>query len=159
MLSLKNVLALAGFLLATALAAGIGGIATAESVGSWYVTLNKPSWNPPGWVFGPAWTLLYLLMSVAAWRVWRVRDRPGARTTLALHGAQLVLNAGWSILFFGLRSPGLALIEIALLWSLLAVLQRAFWRLDRPAAWLWMPYLAWVSFATALNASIWWLNR
>lgn len=152
-------LALLGFIVASFLAAGIGGAATAEHVRSWYPSLAKPSWTPPSWVFGPAWTLLYALMSVAAWRIWLLRERPGAKRALALHFVQLALNALWSVLFFGLKQPGWALIEIAVLWLLLVTLLRAFWRLDRAAGWLWLPYVAWVTFAAALNASIWWLNR
>ena len=155
-----RILPLILFLLAAFAAAGIGGGATAGSVREWYPTIAKPSWTPPSWVFGPAWTTLYILMSVAIWRIWIRRDQlVGARLTLQLHGAQLVLNALWSILFFGLQRPDLALIEIAVLWSLLATLQVRLFRHDRVAAWLWAPYLAWVSFASCLNASIWWLNR
>lgn len=152
-------LALLGFILASFAAAAIGGAATAEHVRTWYPTLAKPAWTPPGWVFGPAWTLLYALMSVAAWRVWLIRKKPGARRALTLHFAQLVLNALWSVLFFGLKQPGLALVEIVVLWLLLLTIWRAFWRLDAAAGVLWTPYVAWVGFATALNGSIWWLNR
>jgi tryptophan-rich sensory protein len=152
-------LALLGFVLASFAAAAIGGTATAENVRTWYPTLNKPAWTPPGWVFGPAWTLLYALMSVAAWRIWLIREAPGARRALTLHFVQLALNALWSVLFFGLKQPGLALVEIVVLWVLLLAIWRAFWRLDAAAGVLWTPYVAWVGFATALNGSIWWLNR
>ncbi len=158
-MNVQRWLALLGFLAASFAAAAIGGAATAEHVRTWYPTLAKPSWTPPGWVFGPAWTLLYILMSVAAWRIWRRRELPGARAALRLHFVQLVLNALWSVLFFGLMRPGLALVEIVILWTLLVVILRAFLRLDRVAGLLWLPYVAWVTFATALNASIWWLNR
>jgi len=147
------------FLLAAFTAAAIGGGSTAASVREWYPDLNKPSWNPPSWVFGPAWTLLYTLMSIATWRIWlRRAEIPGATTTLRLHGLQLILNALWSILFFGIRHPDLALIEIVILWLLLATLQFRLYRQDRLAALLWAPYLAWVTFAASLNAAIWWLN-
>ena len=99
------------------------------------------------------------MMSCAAWRVWRRRADVAARRVVLAYAGHLVLNALWSVLFFGLRSPGLALLEILVLWSVLAAFQRWFWREDRVAALLWAPYLAWVSFATALNATIWWLNR
>ncbi|WP_221032813.1 TspO/MBR family protein [Actomonas aquatica] len=156
---LRPWLALILFLLAAFLVAAIGGGATASSVREWYPTIAKPSWTPPSWVFGPAWTTLYILMSIAAWRVWCRREAlEGAALTLRLHGVQLVLNALWSILFFGLRNPALALIEILLLWAVLATLQLRLFRHDRVAGALWVPYLAWVSFATALNAAIWWLN-
>jgi|UniRef100_UPI004049ACC6 translocator protein len=155
----KSGLVLVGFIMASFLAAAIGGYATAESVRTWYPLLNKPVWNPPSWVFGPAWTLLYTLMSIAAWRVWRRRDKVETGKALRFFFTQLVLNAFWSVLFFGLQKPQWALVEIIALWSVLAVIQRAFWRIDRIAGILWIPYLAWVSFATALNAAIWWLNR
>jgi tryptophan-rich sensory protein len=155
----RDWIALIGFLTAAFAAAAIGGTATAGSVREWYPLLNKPAWNPPSWVFGPAWTLLYILMSIAAWRIWQRRAQPGARPALWLHGVQLGLNALWSVLFFGLRSPGLALAEIVVLWGCLAWLQLAFWRIDRLAGWLWLPYLLWVTFAAALNAAIFALNR
>jgi len=153
-------LALVLFLLAAFAAAAIGGVATATSVQTWYPTLAKPPWNPPSWVFGPAWTLLYGLMSVAAWRVWVRRAELGAKATtvLRLHGLQLVLNALWSLLFFGLQRPDLALIEIVVLWTILAIIQLQLKTLDRLAAWLWAPYLGWVTFATTLNLAIWYLN-
>lgn len=146
-------------LLAAFAAAGIGGAATARSVGEWYPLLHKPAWNPPSWVFGPAWTLLYVLMSVAAWRIWLRRAEPGAVTILRLHGVQLVANALWSVLFFGFRRPDLALVEVFVLWLLLANIQFRLVRQDRVAALLWSPYLAWVTFAAALNAAVWALNR
>lgn len=148
------------FLVAAFAAAAIGGTATASSVSDWYLTLAKPPWNPPSWVFGPAWTLLYVLMSVAIWRTWLRRAETGARakTLCWLHGTQLILNALWSILFFGLRRPDLALLDIIVLLALLVVIQFRLARFDRPAAWLWAPYLAWVTFATALNTAIWLLN-
>ncbi len=151
-------LALALFLLAAFAAAAIGGSATAASVRDWYPTLAKPPWNPPSWVFGPAWTLLYTLMSIAMWRVWLRRDQAGATTTLWLHGAQLGLNGLWSIFFFGLQRPDLALINILLLLALLVVIQFRLRPIDLIATWLWAPYVAWVAFATSLNKAIWLLN-
>lgn len=147
------------FLVVTFLAAALGSAATASSVSEWYPTLRKPSWNPPSWVFGPVWTLLYVAMAVAAWRVWRRAEAGAARSTLWLYGAQLALNALWSVLFFGLRRPDLALVDVVLLWGLLVVLLVRFARADRVAAALWTPYVAWVGFATVLNATIWQLNR
>lgn len=151
-------LALFLFLLASFTASAIGGYATFESVRTWYPTLVKPSWNPPSAVFGPMWTLLYVLMSVAAWRIWLKRDVPGARVALRFFFVSLVLNALWSVLFFGLHSPGWALLDNAFLWATLVFLQNRFARIDRVAGWLWAPYLAWVTFAVALNAAIWRLN-
>ena len=151
--------ALFGFLVASFSAAALGSVATASSVGTWYLTLNKPAWNPPAWIFGPVWTLLYVLMAVAAWRVWRRSEAAPARRTLVLFGAQLALNALWSWLFFGLRRPDLAFAEVLILWTLLVTLLLRFWRADRTAGVLWAPYVAWVSFASVLNGTIWWLNR
>jgi tryptophan-rich sensory protein len=153
-------LALGGFLLVTFAAAAIGSWATFTSVETWYPRLAKPAWTPPSFLFGPVWTCLYLAMAVAAWRVWRLQPAgPAARGVLRLYGAQLVLNALWSVLFFGWRRPDLALVDIAALWILLAIACGRFWRVDRAAGALWTPYLAWVSFASALNAAVWWLNR
>ncbi len=155
----NSALGLGGWLLLCFAVAGIGGAATSSSVGTWYQELQKPSWNPPSWVFGPVWTALYAMMAVAAWLVWRqprTNERSGA---LWAFGAQLGLNLLWSCLFFGLRSPGWALVEIAVLWMAIAFTIGLFRRLSRPAALLMAPYLAWVSFATVLNFTIWTLNR
>ena len=110
-------------------------------------------------MFGPVWTCLYVAMAVATWRVWRKQEPRDARTTLFLYGVQLALNALWSVIFFGLRRPDLALVEIVALWLVLVVLLVRFARVDRLAGWLWAAYVAWVTFAAALNASIWHLNR
>jgi translocator protein len=150
-------LALAAFLAVTFLASLIGGLATDSGPGSWYAGLEKPPWNPPSWVFGPVWTVLYLAMAVAAWRVWR-RDGPLLRLALTLYFVQLALNLGWSLIFFGLESPGLAFAEIVVLACAIAATMFVFFRIDRPAGWLFVPYLAWVVFAAALNLSIWRLN-
>ena len=152
--------ALPAFIIVSFLAAALGSAATTTAITTWYPTIIKPSWNPPNWVFAPVWTPLDLLMSIAAWRAWRVSATPAAATkTLWLYGAQLVLNALWSVLFFTLHRPGLALIEIILFLALLITLQVRFARTDRLAALLWSPYVAWVSFASFLNGTIWWLNR
>jgi tryptophan-rich sensory protein len=137
-------LALLGFLAAAFIAGGIGSAATFENVRSWYPSLQKPSWTPPNWLFGPVWTCLYVAMSVAAWRVWRRSEGSAARTELTLYAAQITLNLFWSIVFFGLRNPALGLIDIVLLWSLLLTMQIRFFRADRIAALLWLPYLLWV---------------
>lgn len=147
------------FLAVTFAASAIGSAATFRSVTTWYPTLVKPAWNPPAWIFGPVWTALYVAMAVAAWRSWRRVEGAEATAILRLYGIQLALNALWSVLFFGLQRPDWALLDIVLLWLVLVVLLRRFWRLDRPAAVLWSAYVAWVSFATALNAAIWVLNR
>lgn len=138
-------------------ASAIGGLFTSASVGSWYPTLAKPSWTPPGWLFGPVWITLYTAMAVAAWDVWR---SPGpTRRALALFGLQLAVNVAWSGLFFGLRSPALALIDIVVLVALIAATMVAFWSHRRRAGALLIPYLLWTSFAMCLNAAIWWANR
>lgn len=151
--------ALAAFLVITFGAAVIGSVATFRSVETWYPTLLKPDWTPPSALFGPVWTTLYVAMAVAAWRVWRLQTGASAMAVARSYGAQLFLNALWSVLFFGYRRPDLALVDIAALWFVLVVILLRFWRADRIAGALWLPYVAWVSFAFALNASVWSLNR
>ncbi len=150
---------LIGFVAVTFVAAAIGSAATFQSVGTWYQTLQKPTWNPPSAVFSPVWTLLYIAMSIAAWRAWRTLAPGAGGAVIRLYGAQLILNALWSILFFGMRRPDLALIDIIALWILLVLGLVRFWPLDRVAGMLWAPYVAWVSFAAVLNFTIWQLNR
>ena len=135
-------------------AAGIGGYATARSLRDWYVALPKPSWNPPNAVFGPVWTVLYLAMAVAAWLVWRARDERDVVPALAWFGVQLALNVAWSISFFGLRSPRAGVVVIVLLWFAILGTIVAFAPISMPAALVLVPYLAWVTFATALNGAI-----
>jgi len=141
------------------LAGGIGALFTTPSVTSWYGTITKPSFNPPSWIFGPVWTTLFVLMGIAFYLVWQQgTNRPQVRQALAVFGVQLVLNTLWSIIFFGLHSPGAALIEIAFLWLAIAATIAFFAKISKPAAWLLAPYLAWVSFAAFLNFTIWRLN-
>lgn len=140
-------------------AAAVGALFTSPNVPGWYANLDKPSWTPPSWVFGPVWSFLYLLMGISAWQVWRSAGSRPAVVPLVLFGIQLVLNMVWSGLFFGLRSPGAALIDIVLLWWAILATTIAFWGRSVPAGWLMLPYLAWVSFAAALNLAIWYLNR
>ncbi|MEY3025903.1 MAG: hypothetical protein RLZZ238_800 [Planctomycetota bacterium] len=128
-------------------------------VDAWYATIAKPSWNPPNWLFGPVWTTLYILIGVAAWRVWRTGAFRRDRVALAVFLAQWAMNFAWSGFFFGLRSPGLAAIEIICLLCLIAFTMRRFARHDRASAVLLVPYIAWVAFATALNLALWWMNR
>ncbi|MDO9509570.1 MAG: TspO/MBR family protein [Thermovirgaceae bacterium] len=131
------------FLLACLAAGGLGSIAATRSVAEWYPALVKPSWNPPSGLFGPVWTLLYILMGVAAWRVWRAAGSfSGARTALSLFFFQLALNAAWSWIFFGLRMPGPALLELSLLWGAIAATIRIFANIDAAAAWFMSPYIA-----------------
>jgi benzodiazapine receptor len=140
-------------------AAAVGGAATSSSVGTWYAALQKPSFNPPARVFGPVWAVLYSMMAIAAWLIWLRDGLADAQLPLALFGLQLALNMAWSVLFFGLRNPGLALVDIALLWLAIVATLVAFWRLSPAAGALLLPYLAWVSFASILNYSLWALNR
>lgn len=153
----KQALGLLGWLAASFLTGGIGAIASA-SAGTFYGQLIRPSWAPPAWLFGPVWSVLYVLMGVAAWLVWREHGFRGAATALKLFGAQLLANALWTWLFFVWHQGALSLAEIVLLWLLIASTIVAFWRLNRLAAILLLPYLAWVSFATALTLSLWRLN-
>jgi len=139
---------------------GLSGFATARGVATWYPTLIKPSFNPPAWIFGPVWTLLYIMMGVAAFLVWRHGfATEGVKLALAVFAVQLFLNGLWSILFFGMHAPGWALIEIGLLWLAIVMTIVLFWRVSPTAGMLLVPYWAWVSFASVLNASLWWLNR
>lgn len=126
--------------------------------GAWYAALAKPAWNPPAWVFGPVWTTLYLMMAIAAWRVWRVAGLRPARDAFLLYFAQLALNACWSMLFFGWRRPDLALAEILVLLVLILATAHQFRCHDRLAAWLLAPYALWVGFAAFLNFTFWRLN-
>ncbi|MBN1886022.1 MAG: tryptophan-rich sensory protein [Candidatus Krumholzibacteriota bacterium] len=135
------------------------GIATSAGTREWYPALAKPSFNPPAWVFAPVWTTLYLMMGFAAWLVWRrLPDAPAARAALVLFCAQLALNWAWSFLFFGLRSPLAGLVDILLLLAAIVATTILFFRVSAWAGALMIPYLAWVAFATALNAALWRLN-
>lgn len=154
----RSILGLVGFLAASLAAGAIGGIVTNPAIPTWYQQIEKPSWTPPGWLFGPVWTALYLAMGVAAWLVWRRGGWAANGRALTLFGVQLVLNALWSFLFFGLRSPGLAMVEIVVLWLAILLTLLAFWRVSRPAGALLAPYLLWVTFASALNFTIWRMN-
>ncbi len=139
-------------------AAGIGAAVTTTSVGNWYQTLQKPTWTPPDWIFGPIWTTLYLTMAVAAWLVWQQGGWSASRTPLRWFAVQLILNVLWSCLFFGLRSPGLAFVEIVFLWIAILVTTQTFSVRSRASALLMVPYLAWSSFAACLNFAIWRVN-
>ena len=154
----RQYLILALFCLACVGIGAIGGIATSASVSTWYPTLHKPWFNPPDSVFAPVWTLLYLMMAVGAWRVWLKGNDTEKSKALKMFWFQLILNLGWSIVFFGMRQIGFALAEIVLLLLAILVTTFLFWRIDRFAGMLMLPYIAWVSFATLLNASLWILN-
>lgn len=139
-------------------AAGIGSVWTSSSLETWYPSLVKPSFNPPDWIFGPVWSALYLMMAVAAWLVWQRGAPPSGLVVWIPFFTQLALNTAWSGIFFGLRQPGWAAAEIVFLWLAIATTILAFRLRSRAAAWLLVPYLAWVSFASLLNVTIWRLN-
>jgi tryptophan-rich sensory protein len=147
----------------TAAAALIGSLATGSSMKGWYQKLKKPAFNPPSWVFGPVWTTLYAAMTAAAWLVWRRRGdhtrQSDVRVSTALYGVQLTLNSLWSIIFFGRRAPGAALVEIAALWTAIVAWYTSAIAIDSRTRFLILPYIAWTSFAAVLNAGIWWKNR
>lgn len=149
---------LLAFIVICLVAASIGGALTSMSVGSWYPGLMKPRWTPPDWLFGPVWMVLYFLMAIAAWLVWRKNGWDKLRSPLALFGGQLALNVCWSGVFFGLRSPGWAFAEIVLLWIAIAATTVSFWRRSFVAALLFVPYFVWTSFAAVLNLAIWRMN-
>ena len=142
----------------TFFAAWLGNVATMSSLNDWYPTVAKPVWTPPDWVFGPVWSALYLMMACAAWLVWRPGGWRAAQWPLTLYTLQLALNVLWSVLFFGMQQPTWAAIEIIALWLAIAATLDAFWRRSTVAGLLMTPYLAWVTFAAALNFAIARLN-
>jgi tryptophan-rich sensory protein len=152
-------LGLVAFLVVCFAAAGIGGVVTTPKIGTWYATLVKPSWNPPNWIFGPVWSAIYFCMAVAAWLVWRQEGFSQVRVPLLLFAAQLALNVLWSCIFFGLEMPGLAFAEVLMLLAAIAATMIVFWQRSMIAGILFVPYFAWVSFASVLNFTIWSLNR
>lgn len=153
----KQTLGLIGWLLFCFAASAVGAVASA-SAPDFYAELVRPTWSPPAWLFGPVWTVLYALMAIAAWLVWREKGWAGARLAMGLFVAQLVVNALWSWLFFAWQQGTLALIDIGLLWVLIVATTIAFWRVKPAAGLLLVPYLAWVSFAAALNFTLCRLN-
>jgi len=152
----RDAVGLTGWILACFAAASLGAL---FPPGAWYEGLNKPSWNPPAWVFGPVWTALYLMMATAAWLVWRRRGFAAQSRPLSLFLLQLALNAAWTPLFFGWHRPGIAFAEILLLWLAILATLWSFVPVNKVAAALLAPYLAWVGFAAVLNFELWRLNR
>ncbi len=141
------------------LAGIIGSVFTTPSIAGWYAGIIKPTLNPPAWVFGPVWTILFALMGIAAFLIWKKGlDRRDVRIALCIFIVQLVLNTLWSVIFFGFHSPAGALVEIVFLWLAIIATIIAFTKISRPAAWLLVPYILWVSFAVYLNYAIWVLN-
>ena len=142
------------------LAAGIGSFSTTSAIDTWYVTLQKPFFNPPNWVFGPVWTLLYLLMGISLYLVWITKtDKKTKRKAITFFFVQLALNVLWSILFFGLKLPSAAFVGIVLLWLTILMTIKNFLPISKVAGWLLIPYITWVSFASVLNLSLIILNR
>lgn len=154
----KQILGLVFFLAICLGVGGIGAMATTPEIDGWYRDLQKPSWNPPSWVFGPVWTTLYILMAVAAWFVWRKQGFKGAELPLSLFGVQLLLNLAWSWIFFHFHKPGWAFAELVILWLFILATVVTFFRMTRTAGLLLLPYLGWTTFASVLNFTIWRLN-
>jgi translocator protein len=150
--AMSSYLSLLPFVAAVALTAVTG---SRFGPGAWYAALAKPRWTPPGWVFGPVWSVLYVMIAIAGWRVWHVE---GIGPALVVWAAGLVLNMAWSWIMFGRRQIGAAFADIVLLWLAVAAFIVLAWPVDRIAAWLFVPYLAWASFAGALNLAIWRMN-
>ncbi len=153
---------IAGLVLALVIvfsAAALGIPFTARATAGWYGDIAKPSWTPPNWLFGPVWTVLYTMMALAVWLIWRQGRGAANRIPLQLFFVQLLLNAAWTPIFFGARAFGLAAVEIMLLWCAILLCLVAFARSKPLSAWLMLPYLAWVSFAAVLNVTLWWMNR
>ncbi len=148
-----------GVLIVCCFGAGLlGNLVTMPEIPTWYAELAKPTWNPPAWIFAPVWTLLYLMMAIAAWLVWRPAGWRAARLPLGLFAVQLVLNSLWTILFFGLQRPDWAAVEIVLLGLAIFLTLIAFLRRSALAGLLLLPYLAWVGFASVLNWTLWQMN-
>ncbi len=145
-----------GWIVLTFAAAAIGSQA---GPGDWYASLQKPTWNPPNWLFGPVWSFLYASMAIAAWRIWRKGGWSKQGGPLGLYCLQLLFNAAWSLIFFGLKRPDLAFAEITVLWFLIGLTMGWFYQIDRWSGVLFLPYFAWVSFAGFLNFTLWQLNR
>jgi tryptophan-rich sensory protein len=158
MSTVKQGTALVAILVICFTAAGLGSVATTPNVATWYASLAKPSWNPPNWLFGPVWTVLYIGMAVAAWLVWRQGGFRQMRWPLTLFALQLALNAAWSWIFFGFHMPGAACLEILALLATIVATTIAFWPRSQAAGILMLPYLGWVAFASVLNFTLWRLN-
>jgi len=137
----------------------VGSLFTSPAISTWYATIQKPSFNPPNWIFAPVWTLLFLLMGISLYLMWeKGLENKKAKTAFFIFGVQLILNILWSILFFGLQSPLYAFIEIIILWLAILLTIISFYKISKPAAYLLLPYIIWVSFASVLNFSILILN-
>jgi tryptophan-rich sensory protein len=153
----RSLIGFIGWLIASFVTGGLGAIASVNAV-SFYGSLTQPSWAPPAWLFGPVWTTLFVLMGISAWLVWREHDFSSASVALKLYLTQLIANALWSWLFFTWHLGVISILEIIALWVLISATILSFWKLNKVAALLLIPYLAWVSFAAALNVTLWRLN-
>lgn len=157
-LTMKKYLKLAGCLLLTLSAGAISGLATSSGINDWFAALNKPFFNPPNYLFGPVWTVLYLLMGISLFLILQTPKNVGRKKAIAIFAVQLFLNFLWSFLFFKFQQIGLAFIEIILIWFSILAMILVFNKINQTAARLQIPYLLWVSFAGILNGAIWWLN-
>lgn len=153
-----RVFALIAFMVLCLIISAFGGAVTATSVNDWYAALNKPFFNPPDWLFAPVWTVIYFMIAFSGWRVWLKTGIANAKGPFGLYAAQLALNLAWSFMFFGAQSPILGLIDVVILLAVIIANMIAFWKIDRLAGILLVPYALWVAFATLLNAAIWHLN-
>lgn len=158
-MNFKNLIALLICISVPLLTGGIAGFVTSSNIESWYAYLDKPVFNPPNWLFGPVWTALYILMGISLFIVWKQPDTPQRKPALQIFFVQLLLNFAWSFIFFYFHQTGTALLEIIVLWVAISMMIIAFYRVDKWAAFLQIPYLTWVTFASVLNASIWYLNK
>ena len=154
----SKIFALIAFMVLCLIISAAGGAVTATSVQGWYTTLEKPFFNPPNWLFAPVWTIIYFMIAFSGWRVWLKGGIANAKIAFGIYGAQLLLNLAWSFLFFGAQSPFLGLIDIIPLFILIIINAVIFWKIDRLAGILMVPYALWVSFAMLLNGSIYFLN-
>ena len=153
-----RVFALIAFMVLCLIISAFGGAVTATSVNDWYAALNKPFFNPPDWLFAPVWTVIYFMIAFSGWRVRLKTGIANAKGPFGLYAAQLALNLAWSFMFFGAQSPILGLIDVVILLAVIIANMIAFWKIDRLAGILLVPYALWVAFATLLNAAIWHLN-
>lgn len=158
-MKLSGILTLIICLLIPLVTGSLSGLANVGSLNEWYVQLNKPSFNPPGYLFGPVWTVLYLLMGVSLYLVWKSPDTKLRDYALIAFGIQMVLNFAWSFIFFYFHQPGWALVDIIALWFSILIMTLVFYRISPISSLIQIPYLLWVSFASVLNASIWLLNK
>ena len=154
----KRIVMLLLFIFVCQLAGAVGSLFTSPAIGTWYATINKPCFTPPNWLFAPVWVTLFTLIGISAFLVWEKGGDSERSKAMAIFVIQLILNALWSIFFFGLRAPGAAFAEIIVLWIVIAIMMVKFNRVDTRAAWLLTPYIFWVTVAAALNYGIWILN-